>query len=158
MEFTRKSKNFSFPLNFITIHLLKEEELESFGTFMYFFVGHLFVTTFVAPLPFFAIMSMSSIGDLVASQVGIRTGRFRIKWNNKKCWEGSISATIVSLIITSLFVGIAWGLIFALTFLITDIILREPLNASDNLLIPICSTAIFVIFHHLGLPYSSIFF
>lgn len=158
MEITRKSKHFSFPLNFISIYLLKDEEVESYGTFLYFFIGHLFAATFLAPLPFFAIMSMSSIGDLVASQVGIRTHKHCIRWNNDKCWEGTISSSIITIIITSIFVGFVWATLFSLLFFVIDLITRKPLNASDNLLIPICSTLLFVILHHAGLPYYSIFF
>ena len=153
MEFTRKSKNFSFPLNFISLRLLKKEEKESYGTFLYFFIGHLFAATFLPPLPFFAIISMSSIGDLVASQVGMRTKHYPIKWNKNKCWEGTISSTIVSFFLSYFFLGFIWAFLFAILFLIIDIVIKKPLNASDNLLIPICSTLLFLFLRFSGLIY-----
>ena len=153
MEFTRKSKNFSFPLNFISVRLLKEEEKESYGTFLYFFIGHLFAATFLPPLPFFAVISMSSIGDLVASQIGMRTKHYPIKWNKNKCWEGTLSSTVVSFILSSFFLGFIWAFLFAILFLIIDIVIKKPLNASDNLLIPICSTLLFLFLRFSGLIY-----
>jgi len=153
MEFTRKSKNFSFPLNFISIRLLKEEEKESYGTFLYFFIGHLFAATFLPPLPFFAVISMSSIGDLVASQIGMRTKHYPIKWNKNKCWEGTLSSTVVSFILSYFFLGFIWAFLFAILFLIIDIVIKKPLNASDNLLIPICSTLLFLFLRFSGLIY-----
>jgi len=158
MEFTRKSKNFSFPLNFISNRLLKEEEKESYGTFLYFFIGHLFAAIFLPPLPFFAVISMSSIGDLVASQVGMRTGRCRIKWNNKKCWEGTLSGTVVSFFLSYIFIGFFWAFFFAILFLVIDIVIKNPLNASDNLLIPICSTLLFLFLRSSGLIYYQFFY
>ncbi len=158
MEFTRKSKNLSFPLNFITSRLLKEEEKESYGTYLYFFIGHLFAATFLPPLPFFAVISMSSIGDLVASQVGIRTGRCRIKWNNKKCWEGTISGTIASFFLSFIFLGFIWAFFFAILFLVIDIVIKKPLKASDNLLTPICSTLLFIFLRSSGLIYYQFFY
>jgi len=153
MEFTRKSKNFSFPFNLISVRLLKEEEKESYGTFLYFFIGHLFAATFLPPLPFFAVISMSSIGDLVASQVGMRTKHYPIKWNKNKCWEGTISSTIVSFFLSYFFLGFIWAFFFAILFLIIDIVIKKPMNASDNLLIPFCSTLLFLFLRFSGLIY-----
>jgi len=158
MEFTRKSKNFSFPLNFISVRLLKEEEKESYGTFLYFFIGHLFAATFLPPLPFFAVISMSSIGDLVASQIGMRTKHYPIKWNKNKCWEGTISSTVVSFFLSYFFLGFIWAFFFAILFLIIDIVIKKPLNASDNLLIPVCATLLFLFLRFSGLIYYQFFY
>jgi dolichol kinase len=94
---------------------------------------------------FLSILGMSSISDLMTSQIGIRYGKRHISWNKNKTWEGTIAGTVVSFIICSLFMGFYWALIFSFVFLIFDVITNKPLNLADNLLIPIGSSLIYVI-------------
>ena len=144
-EFTRKSKNLSFPFNIFSKFYLTEEEKKSYGTYLYFTIGHMFAAFLCPPMVFFAILGMSSISDLMTSQIGIRFGKRHISWNQNKTWEGTIAGTIVSFIICSFFMGFYWSLIFSFVFLVFDVITNKPLNLSDNLLIPIGSSLVYVI-------------
>lgn len=144
-EFTRKSKNISFPFNIFSKFYLTEEEKRSYGTYLYFTIGHMFASFTCPPMVFFAILGMSSISDLMTSQIGIRFGKRHISWNQNKTWEGTIAGTIVSFIICSFFMGFYWSLIFSFVFLVFDVITNKPLNLSDNLLIPIGSSLVYLI-------------
>ena len=90
---------------------------------------------------------MSSLADLATSQIGIRFGKNKIKWNNEKSWQGSIAGVIVCFIICTLFIGVYWALIFTIAFFLFDVFTNKPLNVSDNLLIPFGSSLIFLFIH-----------
>jgi len=120
--------------------LLSEDEKRGYGTYLYFAIGQMFAAFLCPPMVFFAILGMSSIGDLMASQVGIRHGKRHISWNQKKTWEGTIAATISCFFICLFFIGIIWGVIFSIAFLLFDLFTGKGfrnVNLSDNLLIPI---------------------
>lgn len=145
-EFTRKTNNLGFPLNFIPLLLLTEEEKENYGTYLYFAIGNMFAAFICPPMAFFAILAMSSVGDLVPSQVGIRYGKVRIPWNKKKTFEGTIAGALASFFLCFFFVGFIYALIFATAFMCIDLFTRKPINISDNLLIPIGCGLIFIFF------------
>ncbi|MFX1571858.1 MAG: hypothetical protein ACFFB0_03840 [Promethearchaeota archaeon] len=136
-EYSRKSRFFSFPFTFFPNLYLTKEEKDNYGTYLYFAIGHLFVAFICPPMIFFAILGISSIADLMTSQIGIRYGTHHISWNKEKTWEGSIAGIFSTYIICIFFVGHFWAMIFSITFLIFDIFTRKPINISDNLLIPI---------------------
>jgi len=147
-EFTRKSRFFSFPFNIFPKLYLSKEEKENYGTYLYFAIGQMFAAFICPPMVYFAILGISSISDLMASQVGIRFGKRHIIWNKNKTWEGTIAGIISTFLICFLFVGVYWSLIFTFTFFIFDISASKPIKISDNLLIPIgCSlTYLFIRF------------
>jgi len=156
-EFTRKSKHLFFPFTIFTKIYLTNEETQSYGSYLYFAIGHLFAAFICPPMIFFTILGISSISDLVTSQIGIRFGKRSIPWNKKKTWEGSISGVLATFLISFIFVGVFWSIIFALAFLFFDIITSKPINMSDNLLIPIgCSLIFIVIRFYLNLDYFTI--
>jgi len=136
-EYSRKSRFFSFPFTiFPKLHLTKEEK-ENYGTYLYFAIGDVFVAFICPPMILFAILGISSIADLMTSQIGIRYGKHHISWNEIKTWEGTIAGTITTYAICFFFVGHFWSIIFSIAFLIFDIFTKKPFNLSDNLLIPI---------------------
>ncbi|MBN1801335.1 MAG: hypothetical protein JW891_07505 [Candidatus Lokiarchaeota archaeon] len=146
-EFTRKSHRTCLPFNYISRIVLTDEEIRSYGTYLYFSIGHLLASLFCPPMVFFAILGVSSIADLVASQVGIRFGKKQIRWNRKKTWEGSIAASLACFFICLLFVGITLSILFSVVFLVVDIITGvgfRNLNLSDNLLTPIALTLVYI--------------
>ena len=143
-EFTRKAKRLAFPFNFLCKVLLCEEEKRSYGTYLFFAIGQMVAALITPPMVFLTILGMSSLADLATSQVGIRYGKNKIKWNNEKSWQGSIAGVIVCFIICTLFIGIYWALIFTFAFFIFDVFTNKPLNISDNLLIPLGSSLIFL--------------
>jgi dolichol kinase len=147
-EFTRKTRNFSFPFNIFPQLYLSKEEKENYGTYLYFNIGQMFAAFISPPMVFFAILGISSISDLLTSQVGIRFGSSKILWNKKKTWEGTIAGMITTFIICFFFVGIYWAGIFCLLFLIFDIFTNKPIKLSDNLLIPIGCSLTYVILRY----------
>ncbi|KKN10140.1 hypothetical protein LCGC14_1039560 [marine sediment metagenome] len=156
-EFTRKTKSLFSPFTIFTKIYLTNEETQSYGSYLFFAIGHLFAAFTCPPMVFFTILGISSIADLVTSQIGIRYGKRHITWNEKKTWEGTISGVLATLLISFLFVGIFWSIIFTLAFLLFDIITSKPLNISDNLLIPIgCSLIFLVIRFYFNLDYYTI--
>ncbi|MFX1379246.1 MAG: hypothetical protein ACFFA4_09125 [Promethearchaeota archaeon] len=136
-EFARKSKRFYFPFTFFTKIYLSEDEKQNYGTYLYFAIGQMFAAFVCPPMIFFMILGTASISDLATSQVGIRFGKRHLRWNQNKTWEGTMAGTVVTLILGFIFVGIFWSLIFALVFLAIDILTNRPINLSDNFLIPI---------------------
>jgi dolichol kinase len=156
-EFTRKSKYISFPFNFFTKLYLNEQERESYGTYLYFAIGQLFAAFISPPMIFFAILGIGSISDLITSQIGIRYGKIHISWNKRKTWEGTIAGTLVTFLICLFFIGILWSLIFSMLYLIFDIATNKPLKISDNLLIPIgCSIVYILIRFFFNLDYFTV--
>ncbi len=155
-EYTRKSKNFAFPFNLWCSVLLTDDEKESYGTYLYFGIGQLFAAFLCPPMVFFAILGISSIADLMASQIGIRFGKNHILWNKNKTWEGTVSSSITAFVICFFFVGVIWALIFTITYLIFDIFTDKPLDLSDNLLTPIGCALIYIFIRYFFdvAPYS----
>jgi dolichol kinase len=143
-EFTRKSNHISFPFNFFTKLYLSEKEHDNYGTYLFFAIGQMFAAFISPPMVFFAILGISSISDLMTSQIGIRYGKIHIAWNKKKTWEGTLAGTFITFIISFLFIGIFWSLIFSIVFLAFDIFTDKPINVSDNLLIPIGCSLVYV--------------
>ena len=143
-EYTRKTKRLGFPFNFLCFFLLCEEEKRSYGTYLFFAIGQMVAALITPPMVFLTILGMSSLADLATSQVGIRYGKNKIKWNTDKSWQGAIAGIIASLIICTLFIGIYWAIIFSIAFFIFDVLTNKPFNVSDNLLIPFGSSLIFL--------------
>jgi len=157
IEFSRKSKTFSFPFNIFPKLYLSENEREKYGTYLYFSIGQMLSAFICPPMVFFAILGTGSYGDLMTSQIGIRYGKRHISWNEKKTWEGTIAGVITTFFICILFIGMLWSLIFTVIFLLIDIFTEKPINISDNLLIPIgCSLSYIIIRFIFNFNYSSI--
>ncbi|MBD3352135.1 MAG: hypothetical protein GF364_11665 [Candidatus Lokiarchaeota archaeon] len=153
-ETVRHSKIFYLPLDRIAFFMFREEEFDSLATYFEFFLA-VSVSAFVLPpLLGFAIVGISCIGDLMASQCGIRWGKRHIRFNPKKTWVGTIAGTVSSFLITSIFAGNLYGFLAALVFMIIDIVTEKPVPISDNLLLPICETTLFIILNLLGVQYQ----
>lgn len=156
-EFTRKSKNYSFPFNIFPEVFLSSEERESYGTYLYFAIGQLFAAFICPPMIFLSILGIGALSDLVTSQIGIRFDKTHILWNKNKTWEGTIAGVITTFVICLLFVGMLWAFIFMIIFLLCDIFTDKPIKLSDNLLIPIsCSLTYILIRFFFNLNYLSI--
>ncbi len=156
-ELTRKTKYLAFPFNILPILIMSEEEKQSYCTYLYFCIGQMFAAFLCPPMVFFAILGMSSIGDLMTSQVGIRYGKKHIAWNPNKTYEGTLAGTITSFIICVIFIGPFYGILLAGAFMIFDISTSKPIKLSDNLLIPIgCSIMYVIIRYILDLEYYSV--
>jgi len=143
-EFTRKVKGLGFPFNFLCRALLCEEEKRSYGTYLFFAIGQMVAALITPPMVFLTILGMSSLADLATSQVGIRYGKNKIKWNNEKSWQGAIAGIFACFIICTLLIGIYWAFIFTIALFIFDFFTNKPFNLSDNLIIPFGSSLIFL--------------
>ena len=155
-EFSRKTKYIAFPLNFVGL-IISEEEKKTYCTYLYFGIGQMFAAFLCPPMVFFAILGMSSIGDLMTSQIGIRYGKRYILWNSKKTYEGTLAGTITSFLISVIFIGPLYGIILALTFMIIDLFTNKPINLSDNLLIPVgCAITYVFIRYIFDIDYFSV--
>jgi dolichol kinase len=144
-EFTRKTTLFAFPFNFICRIFFCEEEKLNYGAYLYFTIGQLFAAFITPPMVFFAILGISSISDLLTSQIGIRYGKNKIKWNKDKSWQGTLAGIISCFLISFFFIGLVWAIIFTIAFLIFDVITNKPLKLSDNLLLPIGLGLIYIV-------------
>jgi len=152
-EISRKNKYISFPFTLVPKLVLAEDEKQNFGTYLFFAVGQMWAAFSCPPMIYLSILGMSGLADLMTSQIGIRYGNHKIPWNSKKSWEGTIAGVLTALILCYLFIGLIWAIIFSITFLLIDISTRKPLNASDNLLIPIGCSIVFLLvrfFFHLS--------
>ena len=156
-ELTRKTSYLAFPFNIVPILIMSEDEKQSYCTYLYFSIGQMFAAFLCPPMVFFAILGISSLGDLMTSQIGIRYGKKHISWNPNKTYEGTLAGTIASFIICVIFIGPFYGLLLAGAFMICDLITSKPLKLSDNLLIPIGCSIIYVIIRYiLDVEYCSI--
>ncbi len=156
-ELTRKTKYLAFPFNILPILIMSKDEKESYCTYLYFSIGQMFAAFLCPPMVFFAILGMSSIGDLMTSQIGIRYGKRHISWNPNKTYEGTLAGTITSFIICIIFIGPFYGMILAGAFMIFDLVTTRPIKLSDNLLIPIGCAIIYVIVRYiLDIDYFSL--
>lgn len=148
-ELCRKNRFLAFPLTLLPQLVMSEQEKKSYGTYVYFLIGQMFASFVCPPMVYIAILGMSGLSDLMTSQVGIRVGKHHLRWNGKKTWEGTIAGVLTSFMISFIFLGIIWALIFSFTFMCIDLFTNKPINASDNLLIPILSAMVYVLVRHL---------
>ncbi|MFX1338846.1 MAG: hypothetical protein ACFFDK_09575 [Promethearchaeota archaeon] len=156
-EITRKTKYLAFPFNLLPTLIMTEDEKQSYCSYLYFCIGQMFAAFICPPMVFFAILGMSSIGDLMTSQIGIRYGKRHFSWNTGKTFEGTLAGTIVSFIICVIFIGPFYGFLLVGAFMIFDMITSKPINLSDNLLIPIGCAIIYVIVRYvLDVDYFSV--
>ncbi len=157
IEFTRKTRYFSSPFNFICAIYLCDDEEEGYGAYLYFTLGQMIASFMCPPMVFLAILGMSSIADLMTSQVGIRIGKHKIRFNSNKSWEGTIAGCITSFIMCIFFLGFIWATIFTTIFFSIDIITKKPVNISDNLLIPMgCALVYVLIRYFLAIDYTTL--
>ncbi|MEE9379426.1 MAG: hypothetical protein V3V33_15480 [Candidatus Lokiarchaeia archaeon] len=156
-EFTRKSRFLSFPFNLFSKVYLSKEEQEKYGTYLYFAIGQMFAAFICPPMVYIAILGISSISDLMTSQIGIRLGKKHIAWNQVKTWEGTIAGMITTFVMSFFFVGLFWSIIFSIIFFEIDMLTNKPINVSDNLLIPISLSLLYLfIRYYFNFDYFSI--
>ena len=152
IELTRLSGGIFFLFQKKVQSIMREKELNTFGSYTHFATGFLIVSWILPPFPFLAVMCIGSFADPTANIIGMKFGRKRYSWNGKSI-EGTIAGSVVAFGTMIFFVGWVYALIGAVVFAISDIITPKPLEVSDNLLMPIIITPIFVLLTALGLPY-----
>jgi dolichol kinase len=153
-ELCRHSERWRFLFD-RTIHksLRRDEAGRKIASYALFPAGYMFACLF---LPYFAVVGIIAggcLGDLAASQVGMRWGRHRFP-HQHKTWEGLAAGSIVTFCAGLLFLGPIWALILAGCFAFVDLISEWPVPMSDNLLFPIVCTVVFCLLPLAGLQIS----
>ena len=153
IELTRLSGHVFFLFQKKVQSIMREKEKNTFGSYTHFATGFLLAAWILPPFPFLAAMCLGSFADPIASIIGIKFGRKRYSWNGKSI-EGTIAGMITAFISMVFFVGWIYALIGSIVvFAIIDIITPKPLRISDNILMPLIITPIFVLLTALGIPY-----
>ncbi|MHA1474142.1 MAG: diacylglycerol/polyprenol kinase family protein [Promethearchaeota archaeon] len=152
IELTRLSGHVFFLFQKKVQSIMREKEKNTFGSYTHFATGFLFAAWILPPFPFLAAMCLGSFADPIASIIGMKFGRKRYSWNGKSI-EGTIAGMVMAFGTMIIFVGWIYALIGSVVFAIIDIITPRPLEVSDNILMPIIISIIFVLLSALGIPY-----
>ncbi|MHA1729094.1 MAG: hypothetical protein ACTSWY_10220 [Promethearchaeota archaeon] len=158
-EVIRHSKFIYFPTTPWFTRFLRKDELKSVASYCFFFLSTQFTAFLLPPVLSIAIIGVSSIGDSLSSQIGLRFGKkIKISVNPLKSWIGAIAGATGSFLIGILFLGPIYGLVVAITFLLVDIFTEKPIKISDNLLNPVLMTVVFIILILMDIPIQYPFF
>ncbi|MHA1727514.1 MAG: phosphatidate cytidylyltransferase, partial [Promethearchaeota archaeon] len=153
IEAIRHSKLFYSPTSHFVIFLARKKEINALASHFYLFISFSFAAYILPPLLTISVIGIVCIADSAASIFGIRFGKKKIRINPKKTWVGTAAGTISAFIITSIFIGLLYGIITAFIFMIIDIFTEKPINISDNLSVPVILTLVYVTLNLLGFFY-----
>jgi len=149
---TRISDTLQFPFQKSIQLRLRVKELDSYASYVYFFVGFLFAALFLPPMLLLGCFALFTFGDTIASSVGMRYGKHKIPFNMPKSWEGTLGGFVASFLAGILFVGLMWGLAGAVLFVIIDILTPKLVPISDNILVPMAIPALYWALVLAGIP------
>jgi len=152
IELTRLSDHVFFLFQKKVQVILREKEKNTFGSYTHFATGFLIAAWILPPFPFLAAMCLGSFADPIASIIGMKFGRIRYSWNGKSI-KGTIAGMVMAFGTMIFFVGWIYALIGSIVFAIIDLITPKPLEVSDNILMPIMISLVFVLLTALGIPY-----
>ncbi len=154
IEITRLSGHVFFLFQKKVESIMREKEKNTFGSYTHFATGFLIAAWILPPFPFLAAMCLGSFADPIASIIGMKFGHKKYSWNGKSI-KGTIAGIITAFISMFFFVGWIYALIGSIVvFAISDIITPKPLEISDNILMPIMISLIFILLTALGIPYT----
>lgn len=154
IELIRHFDWFYFPTIKVIAKVIRPSEEQGIASFYSFLTAITIVFFILPPLLTIGAVIICLIGDLVASQVGMRFGKNKISFNKKKSWEGTISATIASFLLSTILIGPIYSIFGVLVFLITDILTEEKIPLSDNLLNPILIMLMYILINLCGIYYT----
>ncbi|MBD3185542.1 hypothetical protein GF325_01840 [Candidatus Bathyarchaeota archaeon] len=126
-------------------YTLREKEKNAIADFVTMFFSMLLMVVILTFNPqykligsfcVFAGFSTLCFGDTVGAIVGKKYGRREIGWGNNKTWEGALSGTITSILLSLVFISWPFALIVGVCYLFVDLI-TPKVPISDNVLIPI---------------------
>ena len=152
IELTRLSSHVHFLFQKKVQSIMHEKELNTFGSYTHFATGFLFAAWILPPFLFLAAMCLGSFADPIASIIGMKFGHKKYSWNGKSI-EGTIAGMVMAFGTSIIFVGWVYALIGSIVFAFIDLITPKPLEVSDNILMPIITSLIFVLLTALGIPY-----
>ncbi|OLS13816.1 MAG: hypothetical protein RBG13Loki_2577 [Promethearchaeota archaeon CR_4] len=151
-ELCRHSHSWRYVFDKVVSKNLRPEEQSRIAAYALFPAGYMFASIF---LPYFAVVGLLAggcLGDLAASQVGLRWGRHHFP-HSRKTWEGLVAGGVVTFFASLPFIGITWALIYFVLFTIVDFCTEKPVPISDNLLLPITGIFVFNLCSSLGIAY-----
>ncbi|QEE16544.2 diacylglycerol/polyprenol kinase family protein [Promethearchaeum syntrophicum] len=154
IELTRLSGHIFFLFQKKVQSIMREKEKNTFGSYTHFATGYFIAAWILPPFPFLAAMCLGSFADPIASIIGMKFGHRRYFWNGKSI-EGTIAGMIIAFGTMIIFVGWIYALVGSIVvFVLSDLITPKPLEISDNILMPIMISLVFVLLTALGIPYS----
>ncbi|MHA1612575.1 MAG: hypothetical protein ACTSVZ_09030 [Promethearchaeota archaeon] len=151
IDLTRLSKKIHFIMHKESQSIMRYKELDTLGAYTHFAVSYLFASMVLPPMLFLASLCLASFADPTASIVGIKIGKKRYSWNSKSL-EGTIAGSIMAFITMFWFVGGIYALAGALLFALVDVFTPKPIELSDNLVMPVLITIVFVVLSLCGIP------
>lgn len=156
IDLTRLSRNIHFIMHKESQRIMRYKELDTLASYTHFAVSYLFASIILPPMLFLASLCLASFADPAASIIGYKFGKKRYYWNSKSI-EGTIFGSLFAFLSMIWFVGWFYAFIGMVIFAIIDIFTPKPIKISDNLLMPVITTIIFVILSFAGIPYTPIF-
>lgn len=164
IEYFRINPKLSNPLQPLFKRTLRPFELTNPSNFYYFSSGMFICAIFLPIAAVFGILCVLVFGDSMASIIGkrVKERRHSIRWENEKCWEGSIAGMSFTFLSVILFMGPFYALILSILFLCIDITTPKVLRTSDNFITPlVCALLVFILLIMLKIdpiaPLASIF-
>jgi dolichol kinase len=155
-DITRLSKHVHFLLHREIQATLRYKEIDTFAAFTHFAVGYIFAAIILPPLIFLGTMCLITFADPAASIIGMRWGKRKFAYNNKSL-EGLIAGMVACFVSMFAFVGFVYSLAGAILFGVIDMITPKPIKASDNIVMPIMCTLLFVVLSLLNIPCTNYF-
>ncbi|TFG10820.1 MAG: hypothetical protein EU535_08000 [Promethearchaeota archaeon] len=158
-EYFRLNPRLGIPFQPLFVKSLRPHEQHNAADYYYFTFGF-FVAAFLLPAAAaFGVLCVMCFGDTFASLVGKRWPKNKkhfIRWEPKKCWEGSIVGFICTFVSALWFVGWILALVLSFIFIIIDVITPTKLKVSDNMLYPFISMAVIFVILFLGFQIDSV--
>lgn len=163
-EYFRLNPRLGIPFQPLFVKSLRPHEQHNAADYYYFTFGF-FAAVFLLPAAAaFGVLCVMCFGDTFASLVGKRwpkSKKHHIRWEEKKCWEGSIAGFIATLFSAVWFVGWIPALILSVIFIIFDLVTPTTLKISDNFLYPFVGVlvlfSIFVFGFQMDAPVANYF-
>ncbi len=155
-ELCRHTRSWRYGFDAIVHRTLRPNEVDGIAAYALFPAGFVLASIF---LPYFGIIGTCAgwcLGDMAASQVGMRRGRHQFP-HQKKTWEGLAAGTAVTFGASVAFLGIPWAVILAILFASADLLTEKPIPISDNLLLPILAVVVFTGLQMVGIQVAPIF-
>ncbi|HMF32727.1 MAG TPA: hypothetical protein VKK79_14985 [Candidatus Lokiarchaeia archaeon] len=154
-ELCRHSATWQYPFDTAVHKSIRRDEGGRIASYVLFPAGYLFACMF---LPYFAVIGILAggcLGDLAASQVGMRWGRHCFP-HQRKTWEGLVAGSVVTFLASFLFLGVIWAIVLVGCFIFVDFVTEKPIHMSDNLFFPLVGIIIFNLLTFLGIQIAPI--
>ncbi|MGQ4875798.1 MAG: diacylglycerol/polyprenol kinase family protein [Promethearchaeia archaeon] len=154
-EYFRLNPKLGIPFQPLFVKSLRPHEQNNAADYYYFIFGFFIATYFLPAAAAFGVLCIMCFGDTFASLVGKmlkKEKKHYIKWEPKKCWEGSIAGFLATFISAIFFVGWILALVLSTIFIIFDATTPTKIKISDNFIYPL--VGVFTLFIILSLGFQ----